>query len=48
MNTYNNKDNNAGIGVSIMNYWKLNPHWGNRNKATEKNEKRKLYCPDFV
>ena len=43
-----NKDNNAETAISIINYLKLNPHWGNGNKATEKTEKRKLYCPDFI
>ncbi len=47
MNTYYNKDNNAGTAISLINYWKLNPHWRNGNKATEKNEK-KSSCPDFV
>ena len=38
-NTYYNKDNNAGTAISIINYWKLNPHWGYGNKATEKKTK---------
>ena len=39
MNTYDNKDNNPGTAISIINYKKLNPHWGNENKATEKKQK---------
>ena len=45
MNTYYN---NAGTPISIIDYWKLNPHWGNGNKATEKTKKSKSSCPDFV
>ena len=47
MNKYYNKDNNSGTAISQIDYWKLNPHWENGNKATEKTEKRKLYYPDF-
>ena len=36
MNMYYNKDNNVGISISIIDYWKLNPHLGNGKKATEK------------
>ena len=39
MNTYYNKDNNAGTAISIINYWKLKPHWGNGNKATKKTKR---------
>ena len=46
MNTYYDKDNNAGTALSIINYWKFNPHWGNGNKTTEK--KPKSFYLDFV
>ena len=33
INTFYNKDNNAGTIMKIMNYKKLNPQWGNGSKA---------------
>ena len=39
INEYILQDNRTAISI---NYWKLNPHWGNGNKATEKKTPKEL------
>ena len=39
INTYYTKGNNAGTIMKIINYLKLNPHWGNGSKALKKTKR---------